>query len=104
MTGGEMTMMGGIGTLAGVFLRHFGEAISRRWRNGQGIEAKEAVLRKALREESQNVFETALGQHVVPVLSSHSEKFDVLVEINSDIRDGIHKLVTLQESRERRGI
>src|SRR5208282_25761 len=101
MTGGEMTMMGGIGTLAGVFLRHFSEAISRRWKNGSANDGKEAILRNLLREESQKSFEIALGQHVVPALTNHSEKFDKLTQVSGEIRDGINKLVWIEEQHRR---
>ena len=109
MTGSEMTVSGGLGIMIGIFGRAFGRGLIDRIRsNGNGKDhgangqTKEAVLRNVLREESRQVFEDALGQHVVPALNGHGEKLDRLATISEKISEGINKLVTIEESRKGR--
>jgi len=106
MTGSEMTVSGGLGIVLGIFGRAFGRGLIDRIRaNGNGKDhgangqTKEAMLRTVLREESRQVFEDALGQHVVPALNGHGEKLADIVSISQKISDGINKLVTIEESR-----
>jgi len=113
MTGGESILVGGPAVLLGMFGKEFGRFILRHisWRNGEAKEANingrvsdhtPAQWRTWVKEDTRQVFEDALGQHVVPALNNQNERLREMHDTSKSIAEGITKLVTLAEASGRK--
>lgn len=90
-------IVAGCSVIITMVVREGGKAVWEKVLHGGNGEARMLKAQNMVHSTVAEVFTSELQKSVLPVLTRQSEILSSLVDVNSEMKDGILKLVTLQE-------